>query len=111
MQVTTLKDAHKLHPTANWWIKGDGCDVVSGLEESVRLEWHGDIDFGTGELQAMYKTYRKRLKCIDTLKCNLRESRVKILQFLNLEQEQVGADNLFVREGKYLCIICVISLW
>ena len=30
--------------------KGDGCDLVSGLEESLRQEWNGDVDLGNGEL-------------------------------------------------------------
>ena len=35
-------------PNTWWWLKGDGCDLVSGLKESVRLEWSGDVDFNTG---------------------------------------------------------------
>ena len=31
-----------------WWIKGDACDVVSGLGESVKGEWSGDVDMSDG---------------------------------------------------------------
>lgn len=98
-----MTEAHKLHPDARWWIKGDGCDVVSGLEESVCLEWHGDVDFGIGELESMYSTYLKRLTDMDIFKSNvcLGENRAKIVGLLSTEQEQMKADNLFVTEGMY----------
>lgn len=101
MQVATLSEAHKLHPNANWWIKGDGCDVISGLEESLRLEWHGDVDFGTGELERLYEAYQSRLKKMDVLKLNalLKENTVKILLLLSVEQEQVKSDIKFLAEG------------
>lgn len=68
--MATLVEAHQVHPSAHWWIKADGCDIVSGLEESLRNEWNGDVDLGTGELQKMYDGYVKRLKriqCVATM--------------------------------------------
>ena len=44
----------KLHPNAGWWIKADGCDKISGLEESTRLECNGHVHFGTSEIRVLY---------------------------------------------------------
>ena len=48
-------------PNEDWWIKSDGCDIVAGLTESMRLEWGGDVDLGDRKLQQHYKTYLSRL--------------------------------------------------
>ena len=39
----SLSDSHTDRSTSSacWWIKADGCDIVSGLEESLRSEWNG----------------------------------------------------------------------
>lgn len=73
----------------------------------MRLEWHGDTDFGTGELERVYKAYRSRLKNMDVLKLNalLKQNTVKILQFLSVEQEQVNADNRFIAESMYSAFV------
>ncbi len=42
-------------------MKGDGCDLVSGLKESMRHEWSGDVDLDTGDLQQEFKAYRDLL--------------------------------------------------
>jgi len=60
-QVATLDQAHAAHPRARWWLKADGVDIVTGLEESVRREWNGDVDLGNGELQALHKEYLERV--------------------------------------------------
>lgn len=65
--MKTLDEATKLLPSANWCIKADGVDVVSSLEESLKLEWNGDVDLGNGELQKVYKEYRDGLKVIGNL--------------------------------------------
>ena len=33
-RLLTLEEAHKIHPASRWWIKADGCDIVSGPGES-----------------------------------------------------------------------------
>lgn len=103
--MATLNEACKVHPNAKWWIKGDGCDVVSGLEESMQLEWHGDVDFGTGDLQSKYKSYRNRLRSIDILKNNIHSEngKIKILGFLSKEEQRVIVDLTFITSGM-LCI-------
>ena len=49
-----LDEAVKVLPNEEWWIKSDGCDVIPGLTESVRLEWSGDVDLGDGSLQKQH---------------------------------------------------------
>ena len=43
-----LDETARLHPNTWWWIKADGVDLVSGLGESVRGEWSGDVDLNNG---------------------------------------------------------------
>ena len=50
-KVHVLDEACKHHPHAWWWVKADGCDLVSGLAESVSEIWHGDVDLNNGELE------------------------------------------------------------
>ena len=40
-----LEKLVSVNPTARWWIKGDGTDVIKGLWQSVSGEWSGDVDF------------------------------------------------------------------
>lgn len=50
-----------------WWLKADGVDVVSGLGESVRLQWSGDVDLNDGSLQRSHEAYIQRLKFIEKI--------------------------------------------
>ena len=54
----------KSHPTAWWWLKADGCDLVKGLKESVKLQWSGDVDLNDGQLQKQYEEYVSRLESV-----------------------------------------------
>lgn len=56
-----LEAAARKNPGARWWLKGDGCDLVEGLKESMRLQWSGDVDLNTGDLQKEYESYKKSL--------------------------------------------------
>lgn len=51
IQTHSLDEAAIQHPDVWWWIMGDGCDVVSGLGESTRHIWSGDVDLADGKLQ------------------------------------------------------------
>lgn len=62
-----LETAHKGNPDCNWWLKGDGCDLISGLGESMRLQWSGDVDLNTGSLQQFYQSYRSLLDFVSSL--------------------------------------------
>lgn len=52
-----MKDAN---PNGRFWIKIDGTDVKAALLESMRKEWNGDIDLGTGKLLALRRQYDER---------------------------------------------------
>ena len=45
-----LDEAAKHHPNPWWWLKADGCDITSGLAESMRGVWTGDVDLNDGGL-------------------------------------------------------------
>ena len=47
------------NPNAWWWLKADGCDLVKGLKESVKLQWSGDVDLNDGCLQKQYDEYKE----------------------------------------------------
>ena len=71
----------------------------------MQLVWHGDVDFGTDALQSTYKSYLDRLDNIDdALKQDVhsRLGRMKILNFLCKEPEQITRDVAFITGGR-LC--------
>lgn len=106
--MATLDEASQVHPCAKWWIKADGCDIVSGLEESVRLEWNGDVDYGTSELQLLYSSYCHRLDLIEKLSSDdpLEDRRQLVLE--NLQREYVlSADINFIGEGETVSHVAV----
>ena len=52
-----LDAAARSNPDTTWWLKGDGADIVPGLQESVRRQWSGDVDLDDGKLEDMYQSY------------------------------------------------------
>jgi len=73
-----LDEAKRAHPNAWWWIKADGADLLSGLGESVRGEWSGDVDLNDGSTQQLYTNYRQQLDFLDGISikvddCNLKQ--------------------------------------
>ena len=48
-----MDEAARSHPEVWWWVKGDGCDVTSGLQESVYHK-SSDVHLGDGKLQALF---------------------------------------------------------
>lgn len=99
----TLDEASRVHPDTNWWIKADGVDVVSGLEESMRLEWHGDIDLADGKLQRQYQAYRDRLKFVGGICRNLLNATQRHQTVLDLKRaiQDMVDDLTFVSSGMY----------
>lgn len=79
-----LDEAAKHHPDTWWWLKADGCDIVSGLAESMRGVWSGDVDLNDGNLHQQYKLYQDRLSRITSLKLssNLEEVCIQIASML-----------------------------
>ena len=66
-QTHVLDEAVKCHPDEWWWVKADGCDLNSGLAESTRGVWTGDVDFNDGALDKQYRKYNDRLHAINDL--------------------------------------------
>lgn len=98
-----MDEACRLHPKTRQWIKADGCDVVGGLKESVQLEWNGDVDLGTGELQQMYRTYQDRLKRVKSVTRNIfvPAERYYLIQTLKQERDELKKDLTFIDQYKY----------
>ena len=67
LQLAILDEAARSHPEVWWWVKGDGCDVTSGLQESVDHKWSGDVDLGNGKVQALFIEYTDRQKFISNI--------------------------------------------
>ena len=59
-----LDAAAKANPGAYWWIKGDGCNLVKGLCESVAGVWSGDVDLNNASLQHSIDEYKSKLSFI-----------------------------------------------
>lgn len=82
-----LETAHRSNPDCNWWLKGDGCDLVDGLGESMRLEWSGDVDMNNGSLQKLYEGYRNLLDLVASLTLHTVEDLKKCYQLVMEEKE------------------------
>lgn len=88
-----------MQASATWWIKGDGCDVVKGLGESVRLEWSGDVDLNDGKVLALYKQYRECLDFISKIGLKERRAMTTLQQDLVAARTAVTADLAFISTG------------
>ena len=100
--MKTLDEACQLLPSANWWIKADGVDVVISLEESVRLEWYGDVDLGDGACQKLFEEYRCRLEVIEELDANVSNMERVLNCVPTLEEilRHIRKDLLFIHDRK-----------
>ena len=55
--MKTPREAKHVHPDAWWWMKADGCKILSRLKESMKMEWSGDVDLNDTNLHKQYKTF------------------------------------------------------
>ena len=97
LQTSILDEAARVHPSSWWWIKADGCDVVSGLGESVSGEWSGDVNLKQDILDSAYKKHKERLEWVTHL--GLDERRNDLDDDLDLIAYQV-TDVKFVADSK-----------
>lgn len=104
-QAAVLDEASRTHPNAWWWVKADGCDLIEGLGESIRLDWSGDIDMNDGELQATYKSYRERLDFIGGLGIHRRDL-AEVLKDLDVCIEGIKDDIMFGVAGVFEVNAC-----
>ena len=42
-------------------VVAEGCNLVKGLKESVKLQWSGDVDLNDGRFQKQYDEYKEHL--------------------------------------------------
>ena len=101
-QTLLLDSAVKSNPHAFWWIKGNGCDILPGLCESVQLKCSGDVDLNTGKLQQSYETYKLRLKFVSEIGLKSRQERNMILEDLKKLHTQLTADKDFAISGAHI---------
>ena len=87
-----LDQAASIHPNSWWWVKADGVDLVSGLGESMRMEWSGDVDLNGGSLQQKYNAYIQRLDFIKGLGLDERSSQQQLLQDLHTLHQDLASD-------------------
>lgn len=97
-----LDSAAKAKPNATWWIKGDACDVVPGLCESVQLKWSGDVDLNDGKLEQSYNLYNSRLRMISTLGLGTRRERHHLDNDLSTVHHELQKDKDFIVKGIYM---------
>lgn len=91
--------AAKANPGAYWWIKGDGCDLVKGLYESVAGVWSGDVDLNDGSLQRSFDEYKSKLSFISQIGLGSRQGKATIKDDLSIIHKQVLSDKEFIIKG------------
>lgn len=99
--MTILDEAVRLLPDAVWWLKADGVDVVSGISESVCLEWSGDVDFNDGELQRTRAEYLNRLEFIENIGMEHRRRDDWVQQDLATLELEIKDDLNFLSSGNF----------
>ena len=104
-----LETAHRSNPNCNWWLKGDGCDLVAGLGESIRLEWSGNVDLNTGSLQQLYQSYRSLLNLVASLTPDAVEDLRKCHGILLEEKEFLVKSMCNYKENFYACLFSIFS--
>ena len=50
LHTRVLDEGAKHHRDSWWWVKADDCDLISGLAESTRGIWSGDVEVNDGAL-------------------------------------------------------------
>lgn len=49
LKVSAIDEGARVHPDSWWWVKADGCDILSGLSESTHSKWSGNVDLNDGK--------------------------------------------------------------
>lgn len=106
--MSVLHEAAQTHPNTWWWLKADGCDLVSGLMESTTLKWNGDVDLNDGKLQEQYRLYRQRLEFIRGLGLSGRTRTHRDIQDVS---QDIKDDLEFVHTGWCLGIALLVVIF
>ena len=95
--MLVLDAAAKGSPGVYWWIKGDGCDLIEGLGESVS----GPVMWTyTGDLQRAYDKYKSKLELISGIGLVSRQGRATILDDLNKVYSELRNGKEFIIKGR-----------
>ena len=100
IQYSVLDEAAKANPNTWWWIKADGADLVSGLCESVKGVWSGDVDLADGAVQKAYVKYQQRLTSITELGRSSRATSLQITEDLTAVEQETIQDTIVVSSSK-----------
>ena len=74
---------------------------MSGLCESVRQKWSGDVDLNDGKLEKYYVAYLSRLRFVSGLGLGYRMDRVILADDLKEIQQQLQLNKDFVTKGEF----------
>lgn len=101
-QTHVLDEAAIHHPEAWWWVKADGCDLVSGLAESVKGVWHGDVDLNDGDMKKQFDSYQSRLLEVKRLVVSSTSGRVGLCTQLASHEYRIKKDLEFLHTGDHM---------
>ena len=85
-----------------WWIKGDGCDVVKDVWESIKGEWSGDIDLNDGQLECLHQQYKEQLQWTEGIGLKERGSADSTRHDLQGALASLEVDLKFIHSGKLI---------
>ena len=102
IQLAVLDEAARSYPEVCWWAKSNGCDVTSGLRESVDHKWSGDVDLGDGKLQALFLEYTDRQKFISNFGLGDREARWTVSYDYDELLQEIKPDLCDIRASKII---------
>lgn len=78
---------------------------MSGLSESTRGEWSGDVDLNDGALQQSYEEYQQRLKLIEQLGVGERAHREVVAEDLLCLSSTLKEELDFIIAGNCICTL------
>lgn len=73
--------------------------MVSGLGESTKGEWSGDVDLNDGSAQQLYSSYKKQIEFISGISMEKDDRSLK--QNIELLMQQVIEDVNFVSTSEF----------
>ncbi len=91
-----LDRASTISPHAQWWPKGDACDLVAGLEEYTKSVWSGDADLDDHSLQQSYQQYQRRLRFVQNTGLEVRSTQELVTCDRRCARDAVNADLEFL---------------
>lgn len=76
--------------------------MLSGLSESLKGIWSGDVDLNDGKLQDQYKRYSDRLSFIKKIGLDDWETKVALVKNMDVCTKEILDDITFVAKGTYI---------